>query len=139
MATDTTRLTEGTLLNNAGTAPLPVGTLIRNSTTGLFGVSTSASVAAFTYLFGLTAGITPNEIADLFRAQIPMSFNAGAEEVYPGGPGLVVRIKRDLAGKPRGRYAETCRCYFISDSSPGMMKYEQKLKRGFTAASASGR
>ncbi|MGZ8998025.1 MAG: SOS response-associated peptidase, partial [Allosphingosinicella sp.] len=31
------------------------------------------------------------EIAAHFRAQIPMPFNAGDGEVYPGGPGLVVR------------------------------------------------
>ena len=31
------------------------------------------------------------EIADHFRAQIPMNFNAGEGEVYPGGHGIVVR------------------------------------------------
>lgn len=31
------------------------------------------------------------EIADHFRAQIPIAFNAGEGEVYPGGPGMVVR------------------------------------------------
>src|SRR5688572_17956283 len=31
------------------------------------------------------------EIAEHFRAQIPLSFNAGEGDVYPGGPGMVVR------------------------------------------------
>jgi len=31
------------------------------------------------------------EIADHFRAQIPLQFNAGEGEVYPGGRGMVVR------------------------------------------------
>lgn len=31
------------------------------------------------------------EIAAHFRAQMPFAFNAGDGEVYPGGPGLVVR------------------------------------------------
>ena len=31
------------------------------------------------------------EIAAHFRAQIPIAFNAGEGEVYPGGPGMVVR------------------------------------------------
>ena len=31
------------------------------------------------------------EIAAHFRAQIPLDFNAPEGEVYPGGPGMVVR------------------------------------------------
>ena len=31
------------------------------------------------------------EIADHFRAQLPIAFNAPSGEVYPGGPGMVVR------------------------------------------------
>lgn len=31
------------------------------------------------------------EIAAHFRAQMPLSFNAGPGDVYPGGPGMVVR------------------------------------------------
>jgi putative SOS response-associated peptidase YedK len=31
------------------------------------------------------------EIADHFRAQLPIAFNAPPGEVYPGGPGMVVR------------------------------------------------
>ena len=31
------------------------------------------------------------EIAAHFRAQLPINFNAGSGEVYPGGPGMVVR------------------------------------------------
>jgi len=38
-----------------------------------------------------TTRSSPAEIAAHFRAQIPMSFNASEGEVYPGGPGLVVR------------------------------------------------
>lgn len=34
---------------------------------------------------------TPSEVAALFRAQIPLNFNASAGEVYPGGPGMVIR------------------------------------------------
>jgi putative SOS response-associated peptidase YedK len=33
----------------------------------------------------------PAEIASLFRATIPLNFNAGPGDVYPGGPGMVVR------------------------------------------------
>ncbi|TMJ18291.1 MAG: SOS response-associated peptidase [Alphaproteobacteria bacterium] len=31
------------------------------------------------------------EVAAHFRAQLPIAFNAGPDEVYPGGPGMVVR------------------------------------------------
>jgi putative SOS response-associated peptidase YedK len=31
------------------------------------------------------------EVASHFRAQVPINFNAGGGEVYPGGPGMAVR------------------------------------------------
>ena len=39
----------------------------------------------------------PEEIAALFAAQIPIPFNGPAGDVYPGGPGMVVR--EDEAGR----------------------------------------
>jgi len=38
-----------------------------------------------------TVKVTSDEIAEVFQAQIQQSFNAPGEEVYPGGPGMVVR------------------------------------------------
>lgn len=38
-----------------------------------------------------TAKITASEIADLFKARAPDATNVGTGEVYPGGPGFVVR------------------------------------------------
>ena len=39
----------------------------------------------------------PREIAARFRAQIPLQFNAAPGEVYPGGPGMVIR--EDAGGR----------------------------------------
>ena len=38
-----------------------------------------------------TSKKTAAEIAAHFRAQLPLGLNAGGGEVYPGGPGLVIR------------------------------------------------
>jgi putative SOS response-associated peptidase YedK len=38
-----------------------------------------------------TTRVSAAEVAAHFNATIPMNFNAGAGDVYPGGPGMVVR------------------------------------------------
>lgn len=38
-----------------------------------------------------TTRVSAAEVAATFRARMPTSFNASAGEVYPGGPGMVVR------------------------------------------------
>lgn len=40
-----------------------------------------------------TTRSSPQEIAAHFRAQIPLEFNAAPGDVYPGGPGMVIRAE----------------------------------------------
>ncbi len=45
------------------------------------------------------------EIAAAFKAQLPINFNAGEGDVYPGGQGMVVReapvVDRRFVGRAR--------------------------------------
>lgn len=114
------RFPQGVLLTASTAIARPVGTLIYNSATGLFGSSTNAAAAAFSWILGRTVGISATTIADPGTAaaipvtdsgSIDLTIAAGVAETntlaIPTNVGQVLVISAGTVGGG-GTRAITC-------------------------------